>query len=863
MLRYSLLLPLLFALTACTHNRLIVPKTIEENRKAYGNQLGEYAFCVQQIKNVAIGNTLTSLQRSGNDKLVRDQWQRGVNAWEAYRSTPHSVIISFTANISTELASVTARYWIETGRPGEAIGPLRQGIKAAKDSFAFPEGDMIGIQLALLYSRLGMHENARIVMQEVKTAGGVPLVRIDAAAPANQAGVDAHFAWLFTQLASDGENEPEEDALRREYAFFVRAEEDHRTTTGSLAFRSSTRDDARMQTNWMIAYIGKNLGVENHVRFFRAFTARKMLPEAHQVWIRLNAHLSDSYFDNFRYLQVLIPQLEAEDRLAAGDIQSALRLLEKAEKEKTDKESGYTDVDLFLYKTFFEQGLDLRKLSAKIREAAGQYDAAYKLYEEIIAWSEGERASLPVEQRQFFFRSQAKDAYLGRIRCAARRWAADGGSAAAIDAVIAAAESMRARQLLEVVRGETPFTSTTTTAAQLRKRLPLGGGLLQVIETGDNAIVIWLDRETARVSSAPLPADLRRKIAALHDAAASGGDIDPVVASAVARVVFSGSEDRIAATTRLFAVLDGALATIPLGMLPYRGGYLADHVALATLPSLSLWTGNKPVSAAGKERSALLVADPLFNPKRSLDRYLGGPEVMRSARGAAELAAFTPLPETRVEVQQIAKLYPGDNTALLMGREAAESQLKGMKLQPFSLIHFATHGILGGEVPLLTEPALVLSYEDAEDGFLTASEVARLRLDADLVVLSACNTGSGVYIEGEGVNGLGRAFVVAGTRQVLMSLWPVDSAATVELMTAFYRQMNLGVDAPQALRLAQAEMRNSVEAGGLAPNSASTVKTEKQAKEVSQERGLTVKAKKQGYRSHPFYWAPFVLLTTQ
>lgn len=863
MFRYLILLPLLFVLSACANNMLVVPKTFEENRKAYGDQLGEYAFCVQQIKNIDMDSTVTSLQQSGNDKLVRDQWQCGVNAWQAYRSTPQNVIISDTANISTELASVTARYWIETGRPGEAIGPLRQGMKAAKDSFAFPEGDMIGIQLALLYSRLGMHENARRQMQEIKAGGGVPKVRLDAAAPANQAGVDAHFAWLFTLLASGGESELDEAALRKEYAFFVRAEEDHRNTTGSLAFRSSTRSDARMQTNWMIAYIGKNLGVENHVRFFRAFTARKMLPEAHQVWIRLNAHLSNSFFDNFRYMQVLIPQLEAEDRLAAGDIQSALRLLEKAEKAKADKESGYTDVDLFLYKTFFEQGLDLRKLSAKIREAAGQYDAAYKTYEEIIAWSEGERASLPVEQRQFFFRSQAKDAYLGRIRCAARRWEADGGSAAALDAVIAAAESMRARQLLEVVRGDTPFTSTAATVAQLRKRLPQGGSLLQVIEAGDSSIVIWLDRDTARVSSTPLPADWRRKISALHDAAASGGDIDPVIASAVAQVAFSGCNDRIAATTRLFAVLDGPLATIPLGMLPHQGGYLAERCAVATLPSLSLWTGNTQVSSAGKERSALLVADPLFNPKRSLDRYLGGPEVMRSARGAAELAAFTPLPETRVEAQQIATLFLGNETALLLGRDAAESRLKGMKLQPFSLIHFATHGILGGEVPLLTEPALVLSYEDAEDGFLTASEVSRLRLDADLVVLSACNTGSGVYIEGEGVNGLGRAFVVAGTRQVLMSLWPVDSAATVELMTAFYRHMNSGVDAPQALRLAQTEMRNSVEAKGVNQKSSPTVKTEKQAKEVGRERGVTVKAKKQGYHSHPFYWAPFVLLTTQ
>jgi CHAT domain-containing protein/tetratricopeptide (TPR) repeat protein len=841
--------------------KLIVPKTFDENRKAYGDQLGEYAYCAQQIKTIDIGTTVSSPQQSSNDKRVRDQWQRGVNAWQAYLSTPHSVIIGMTENISTELASAAARYWIETGRPGEAIGALRQGIKAAKDSYAFPEGDMLGIQLALLYSGLGMHENARMQIQEIKAGGGVPKVQLDSAASANQAGVDAHFAQLFTQLSSGEENELDQAALRQEYAFFIRAEEGHRATVGSLAFRSISHGDARMKTNWMMSYIGKNLGVENHVRFFRAFIARKMLPEAKDVLSRLSDHLNTT-FGAARYIHVLIPQLEAEFHLAQGDTQKALRLLDQAETAKAAQESGYTDADRFLYKTFFEQGLDLRKLSAGIREAAGQYDAAYKAYEEIIAWSERERASLPVDQRQFFFRSQAKDAYLGRIRCAARRWTKDGGSAAALDAVIAAAESMRSRQLLEVMRGDTHFSSTATTVPQLRMRLPKDGGLLQVIEAGNTAIVIWLDREAARVSLAPLPADWRQKIAELHAAAASGGDIDPVAASVVARVAFSGCDDRIAALTQLFAVLDGPLATIPLGILPYQGGYLADRLAVANLPSLSLWTGNRQITAAIMERSALLVADPLFNPARSLDRHLGGPEVMRSARGAAELAAFTPLPETRVEVQQIAKLFHDNKTALLLGRDAAESRLKGMDLQSFSLIHFATHGILGGEVPLLTEPALVLSYEDAEDGFLTASEVARLHLDADLVVLSACNTGSGAYIDGEGVNGLGRAFVIAGTRQVLMSLWPVDSAATVELMIAFYRHINRGVDAPQSLRLAQLEMRNSIEVKDLVQKSASTITTGNQTKDVALERGLKVNAKKKGYRSHPFYWAPFVLLTT-
>ena len=122
-----------------------------------------------------------------------------------------------------------------------------------------------------------------------------------------------------------------------------------------------------------------------------------------------------------------------------------------------------------------------------------------------------------------------------------------------------------------------------------------------------------------------------------------------------------------------------------------------------------------------------------------------------------------------------------------VGDDARESRLKREDLTPYSHLHFATHGVLAGELPTLTEPALVLSEEDGEDGFLTASEVHRLKSTAELVVLSACNTGAGNTVAGEGVIAMGRSFLLAGARTVLVSLWPVDSLATEQMMTRFYR----------------------------------------------------------------------------
>ena len=128
----------------------------------------------------------------------------------------------------------------------------------------------------------------------------------------------------------------------------------------------------------------------------------------------------------------------------------------------------------------------------------------------------------------------------------------------------------------------------------------------------------------------------------------------------------------------------------------------------------------------------------------------------------------------------------------------------------------------GGEVPGVGEPALVLGREDSEDGFLKASEAERLSLNAELTVLSACNTGSGEYVNGEGVMGISRSFLIAGSKSVLVSLWPVASKATEDLMVLFYGYIQDDVPADTALRAAKQDIMDT--------------------------------------RPHPFFWAPFILV---
>ena len=153
---------------------------------------------------------------------------------------------------------------------------------------------------------------------------------------------------------------------------------------------------------------------------------------------------------------------------------------------------------------------------------------------------------------------------------------------------------------------------------------------------------------------------------------------------------------------------------------------------------------------------------------------------------------------------------PGDSRDIRVGAAAVEHELKALDLTAYRYLHFATHGVLAEDVPYLKQPALVLSQVGdlrGEDGFLTMGEILGLKLQADLTVLSACQTGLGREVTGEGVVGLTRAFLYAGSRATVVSLWRVEDESTALLMARFYAHIGRGVPLGVALQRAKAELR--------------------------------------------------------
>jgi len=307
---------------------------------------------------------------------------------------------------------------------------------------------------------------------------------------------------------------------------------------------------------------------------------------------------------------------------------------------------------------------------------------------------------------------------------------------------------------------------------------------------------------------------------------------------------------QLADIDRLIVVPGSTLSSLPFALLvgeaPDRGrerdyahaDWLVRQFAVSEMPSPRAFLSLRDdrLHRTAPPRPFLGIGAPAFLGASGAEGNKVLADLTASCRedgpvSAALLRALPPLPETAAEVRTIgARLGDGDAT-LLLGEEATESNFRSEPLDQYAVIYFATHGLLPGELHCAGEPALVLTPPDGAvadsrgDGILNASEIARLKLNADLVVLSACNTAEDVNEPGGGaLEGLSDAFFVAGAHAVLASHWEVSSASTTALMLGLFDRAHGGEGLAESLRQSQLSLIEQ-------PSTA-----------------------------HPFYWAAFTLM---
>jgi CHAT domain-containing protein len=316
----------------------------------------------------------------------------------------------------------------------------------------------------------------------------------------------------------------------------------------------------------------------------------------------------------------------------------------------------------------------------------------------------------------------------------------------------------------------------------------------------------------------------------------------------------------------LMVVADGALAQLPFSVLPteavavaHQGprfsGYaavpwLARQIAVSQLPAVNTLVTLRRLPAGNPSRAPFSgFGDPQFGPQIAVAAAGNPAEIrMRSAAlpkgGEGEpvewvpYSRLAPLPDTRDEILAIAAALKADpQRDVFLGAAASRQSVKEADLSRRRIIAFATHGLVAGDFPSLEQPALALSAPSgiADEGLLTLDDILSLKLDADWVVLSACNTAAGDGQGAEAISGLGRGFFYAGSRALLVTHWPVETRAARALVEGlFERYTSESMSRAEALR--QASLA------------------------VMQQTAQDAGGKPLYSYAHPLFWAPYALV---
>jgi CHAT domain-containing protein len=223
---------------------------------------------------------------------------------------------------------------------------------------------------------------------------------------------------------------------------------------------------------------------------------------------------------------------------------------------------------------------------------------------------------------------------------------------------------------------------------------------------------------------------------------------------------------------------------------------------------------------AKPQNNLLAVGDPYYGELEDKYPELSTKAILKDFYALTDLK-FYRLRYSHEEIQRISNLIP--KSTLLEREKASEDLVKSANLNNYKIVHFAAHGLIDDQKPARSAIILTLDNDPAQDGFLQMREVFNLRLNADLVVLSSCQTGLGQFIKGEGIEGISRAFFYAGSSSVVMSLWTINDQVSSQFMERFYYHLKNSENLAQAIRQAKLEMIDS------------------------------------GVVSHPYYWAGFIL----
>jgi CHAT domain-containing protein len=443
-------------------------------------------------------------------------------------------------------------------------------------------------------------------------------------------------------------------------------------------------------------------------------------------------------------------------------------------------------------------------------------------------------------------------------------------------------KSMAVLAYANVDRKETVQIAITskTTNGQMVAGYPFWGSALKKHDSDVNALlgkqrgikVINTKKENPPIEQAQKKGDLEKLInfyrSLLTNTSPENEQPRREIARALYDFLIKPMLPQIQGKKDLIIIPDGVLSFLPFEtLIDEEGKYLIESYNITYAQSMGVMQliknrkykeNRKPLLAFGGAVYDEITYDTdmienttqLDFLKKNITLAMADTRAVDKAYASLGIAQMSNLPGTLAEAKALARIVP--DTEILTGGKVSEDEVKSLsdsgKLAEYKVIHFATHGVVVPEFPELS--ALVLSqFKDKsgkEDGFLRMGEIAKLKLNADFVNLSACETGLGKIYGGEGVVGLTQSFLIAGANGLSVSLWQVDDQSTMMFMVGVYQLVNeKGMSYSQAInKMKRAFIKGQVSMDTFQPS-----------------RGITIKPvgeAKPGNLSHPYYWGPFV-----
>lgn len=544
-----------------------------------------------------------------------------------------------------------------------------------------------------------------------------------------------------------------------------------------------------------------------------------------------------------RLIVSLTALARAERRLdrpadARSRVEEALRLIETSRTTETDPDLRASF--LAAQRSAFELAIDLLMELDRRQPGQGFAEEALAISERARARSlldllqearadvrEGVDPRLRDRERGLLVRLNAKAGrqadLLSRPATEERRRAADEEIRSVLDEL--------AQVEAEIRRSSPRYAALTqpplATSAEIRGLLDPESLLLEY-SLGEERSFLWaVDQATVTGFELPPRARIESAARAVYDrlAVLPTRDVElEEAAESLSRMLLGPVTGRLG-KRRLIVVADGELQYIPFGVLPVPEAapaptdpagpvpLLARH-EVVNAPSASTVALERRLSRQAPAPGAVAVlADPVFGPEdprvaaRTGKTSAAGPG-LRSAEPAAPLLR---LPWTRREAEAIIAVAPAGRSLLALDFRASRATAESPELAGYRIVHFATHGLIDSTTPALSGLMLSRVGEQGQpqEGFLGLRDIYNLRLGAELVVLSGCETALGKEVRGEGLVGLTQGFLYSGARQVVASLWRIEDRATAELMSRFYRGLLVdGLPPAAALRRAQLAIRD-------------------------------------------------------